>query len=205
MMLGRRAVLAGAGALALPAVARAAAATTLRFVPVIDLAFTDPIFAASAQVTRTHGLMVFDMLYGLNTRLEPSPQMLEGHRIEDDGKSWDLVLRDGLLWHDGVPVLARDCVASIRRWAKRDAFGDALMDATDELSAADDRTIRFRLKRPFPWLPYTNGYYSSTRTFEGPVFIVSSISRTIWDLSTCFAAPNPSKHPSTGMPVKPIS
>lgn len=111
--LKRRTLLAGAGALALPSVARAASATTLHFVPVIDLAFTDPISAASAQVTRTHGLMVFDMLYGLNTKLEPSPQMLEGHRIEDDGKRWDLVLRQGLPWHDGTPVLARDCVASI--------------------------------------------------------------------------------------------
>jgi len=27
------------------------------------------------------------------------------------------------------------------------------MDATDELSAQDDRTVRFRLKRPFPHLP----------------------------------------------------
>src|SRR5438045_2282139 len=29
----------------------------------------------------------------------------------------------------------------------------ALMAATDELSAPDDRTVRFRLKRPFPHLP----------------------------------------------------
>ncbi len=132
---------------------RAAGGTTLRFVPVIDLAFTDPIFAAAAQVSRTHGLLVFDTLYGWNTALEPSPQMLEGHRIEDDGKRWELTLRDGLLWHDGERVLARDCVASIRRWAARDAMGTALLAATDELSAPDDRTIRFRLKRPFPLLP----------------------------------------------------
>ena len=61
--------------------------------------------------------------------------MLEGHVVENDGKLWKLTLRDGLLWHDGEPVLARDCVASIKRWAARDAFGGALMAATDELSA----------------------------------------------------------------------
>src|SRR5207248_9475375 len=32
-------------------------------------------------------------------------------------------------------------------------FASALIAATDELSAADDRTVRFRLKRPFPHLP----------------------------------------------------
>lgn len=151
----RRQVIAGAAALTVgrPALVRAASRTTLRFIPVIDLAFVDPIFSP-AQVSRNHGFMVFDTLYGMNTKLEVSPQMVEGHTVENDNLLWNLKLREGLRFHDGEPVLAKDCVASIRRWAKRDAFGDALMQATDELSAADDRTIRFRLKRPFPYLTY---------------------------------------------------
>ena len=50
-------------------------------------------------------------------------------------------------------MLARDCVASIKRWGARDAFGQALMARTDELSAPDDKTIVFRLKQPFALLP----------------------------------------------------
>ena len=42
---------------------------------------------------------------------------------------------------------------SMQRWGKRDAFGQALLAATDELSAPDDKTIQFRLKKPFPLLP----------------------------------------------------
>ena len=153
----RRTVLTGlaaglAAGLARPAVARAASATTLRFVPQIDLAFLDPHWT-TANVTRNHGQMVFDTLYGCDTSYRPMPQMLEGHVTAADGLEWRLVLRPGLVWHDGAPVLARDCVASIRRWAKRDAFGGNLMRATDELSASDDRTIRFRLNKPFPLLP----------------------------------------------------
>ena len=166
--LHRPTLLAAAATLAAPAIVRAAAASTLRFVPVIDLAFTDPIFAAAAQVSRTHGLMVFDMLYGMDTNLDVSPQMLEGARTEDDGKLWELRLRPGLLWHDGTPVLARDCTASIRRWAARDGMGTALLDATDELSAPDDRTIRFRLKRPFPLLPYALGKVAVPTCFMMP-------------------------------------
>ncbi len=166
--LHRRTLLAAAATFAAPAIVRAAAATTLRFVPVIDLAFTDPIFAAAAQVSRTHGLMVFDTLYGMNTRLDVSPQMLEGARTDDDGKLWDLRLRPGLLWHDGTPVLARDCTASIKRWAARDGMGAALLDATAELSAPDDKTIRFRLKRPFPLLPYALGKVAVPTCFMMP-------------------------------------
>ena len=79
--------------------------------------------------------------------------MVEGHVTENDGKQWDLTLRDGLAFHDGTPVLARDCVATIQRFAKRYPFGEALMARTDELTAASDKVIRFRLKKPFPLLP----------------------------------------------------
>ncbi len=129
-----------------------AAPTTLRFVPQIDLAFLDPHWT-TASVTRNHGHMVFDTLFGCDTAYRASPQMLEGFATEPDGLQWRLVLRPGLMWHDGERVLARDCVASIRRWAKRDAFGGTLMRATAELSAPDDRTILFRLHKPFPLLP----------------------------------------------------
>ena len=153
----RRTVLGGAVAsLARVNIGRAVAASKLRFVPVIDLSFTDPVFNTS-QVTRNHAFMVFDTLYGMSTDLSVSPQMVEGHTIEADGKQWNLRLREGLVFHDGAPVLARDCVASIRRWGARDAMGAALLAATDALSAADDRTIRFQLKRPFPMLPYALG------------------------------------------------
>ena len=155
--LPRRTLMLGAaGALACPTVLRAAPRTTLRFSPQQDLVTLDPV-VTTAYMSRNHGYMVFDTLYGMDERFQPQPQMVEGHTTGDDGKLWDLRLRPGLLFHDGQPVLARDCVASIRRWAKRDPFGATLMDATAELSAADDRTIRFRLRQPFPLLPLALG------------------------------------------------
>ena len=156
-MIHRRGLIAGSAAtLALPSIARAQKASTLKLIPQIDLAFLDPHWT-TAYVTRNYGYMVFDTLYGQNGRFEVSPQMVEGHTVEADGKLWKLSLRPGLFWHDGAPVLARDCVASIKRWAKRDAFGGTLMAYTDELSAPDDRTIQFRLKKPFPLLPAALG------------------------------------------------
>ncbi|MCJ2070628.1 ABC transporter substrate-binding protein [Methylobacterium sp. J-030] len=153
----RRTLIAGAAAaLAAPRIAAGADRRTLRFVPRTDLGVLDPIWS-SAIITRNHAFMVYDTLYGQNSEFEPSPQMVSGHRIEDDGRLWRLSLRDGLTWHDGERVLARDCVASIRRWGAKDAFGQALMAATDELAAPDDQTILFRLKAPFPFLPHALG------------------------------------------------
>src|SRR5438128_3008078 len=95
------------------------------------------------------------------------------HVVSNDERQWDLTLRDGLFWHDGERVLARDCVASIRRWAARDGFGGELMEATDELSATDDRTIRFRLKRPFPLLPQALGKAAINACFMMPERLAS--------------------------------
>ena len=151
--MNRRTLLASAtAALAAPRLARAQANRTLRFIPQADLSILDPHFN-TAYVTRNHAYMVYDTLYGLNGRLEPQPQMVEGHTVEEDGRRWTLTLRPGLQWHDGTPVLARDCVASIKRWGAKDTFGQTLLAATDELSAPDDRHLVFRLKRPFPLLP----------------------------------------------------
>ncbi len=140
-----------AAAAATPALAQTARARTLRFMPQAALSALDPIFNPSTIVT-THGFCVFDTLYGADRQLRPQPQMAQGHGVSADGLRWDIRLRDGLRWHDGEAVRAADCVASIRRWAARDGFGGVLLRATDEMFAADDRTIVFRLKRPFPAL-----------------------------------------------------
>ena len=152
-MIRRRALLrtGAAAALAAPRLARAAAETTLRFVPQTDIAGYDPVWS-SAQVTRNYAYLVFDTLYGVNSAYEAKPQMAEGAVHNGDHTDWTVTLRPGLRFHDGDPVLARDCVASLIRWGKRDSFGQPLMDATEEISAPDDRTIRFRMKRAFPLL-----------------------------------------------------
>ena len=146
---------ASAVTLALPSVGRSESKRVLKFIPQSDLAVLDPVWT-TAYVTRNHGYMVYDTLYGQTGQkdnFKATPQMLAGHIVESDGKVWKLTLRDGLLFHNGEKVLARDCVASIRRWGARDAFGQALMARTDELSAPDDKTIVFRLKQPFALLP----------------------------------------------------
>lgn len=149
-MLRRDLLLTGtaAAALAHPALAQPANARTLRYVPQADLTVIDPV-VTTAYVTRHHALMVWDQLYGLDGNLRPQPQMVEGHTVEDDGKRWTFRLREGLLFHDGEPVRGRDCVASVRRWAKRDGLGQVLMSRVAEMAAPDDRTFTIRLDRPF--------------------------------------------------------
>jgi peptide/nickel transport system substrate-binding protein len=150
-----------------PNLARGQSASTLKFVPYTDLPVLDPVVTGSYAV-RNHALLVFDMLYGVDDQWNPQPQMVEGHLVEAGGRTWTLRLRDGLRFHDNTPVLARDVVASIRRWSARDLLGGMLMYATNELAATDDRTVVFRLKTPFPLLPYAFGKSVGTVLFIMP-------------------------------------
>ena len=152
-MMRRRTVLASSAVvLAAPALLRAAEQTTLKFVPQTDIAGYDPIWS-SAQVTRNYAYLVFDTLYGVDKAYQAKPQMAEGATHDADFRDWTVTLRPGLRFHDGEPVRARDCAASLVRWGKRDSFGALLMEAVDELATPDDRTLRFRMKKPFPMLP----------------------------------------------------
>jgi len=152
MHLNRRTALGlmSASALATPALAQARN-RPIRFVPFADLSILDPIITTT-YVTRNHGFMVFDTLYGVDDDGRVQPQMAEGHLVEDDGKRVRIQLRDGLRFHDNEPVRAADCAASIRRWAARDPLGQTLLQRAADISAFDDRTIELRLNRPFSLL-----------------------------------------------------
>jgi len=150
----RRDLLAGslAATLAVPRIAAAATASVLKFIPGADLATLDPHFTTAAG-TRAHGFLEFDTLYGMDNDFRAQPQMVAGHVVSDGGRLWELTLRDGLMFHDGTPVLARDAVASIKRWGQRDAFGAVMLARTDEISAPTDKLIRLRLGKPFALVP----------------------------------------------------
>lgn len=145
------AAVAALGILPRPGLAQSAGSRVLNFVPAAALTALDPIWTTAA-VTRAHGYLVYDSLYGMDGSLQPHPQMAEGALFEDEGRLCTITLREGLRFHDGEPVLARDCVASLARWMKRSPLGQKLESTTEELAALDDRRLRFRLRRPFPLL-----------------------------------------------------
>ena len=148
---------------ALPAMAQ----TTLRVVPHSDLKVLDPIWT-TAYITRNHGYMIYDTLFAKDASMEVRPQMVDKYESSPDKLTWTFTLRDGLEWHDGKPVTAEDCVASIKRWGARDSMGQQLMADIAEMTALDDKTFRISLKEPFGQLIEVLGKPSSTVPFMMP-------------------------------------
>ncbi len=159
--------------LATPAISQRAAARALRLVPHADLANFDPIWN-SAYIARNAGLLVWDMLYGVDAKLQPRRQMVESEDISPDGTVWTFRLRPGLKFHDGERVLATDAVASINRWAAREPIGAMIKAIENELVAVDDRTFRWVLKKPFPKMLLALGKIGTPCCFIMPARIAAT-------------------------------
>jgi len=143
-----------------------AAGKTITAVMHSDLRIIDPGFT-TAYITRDHGYMVYDTLLATDSSFRIQPQMADW-KISDDKLTYTFTLRDGLKWHDGAPVTAEDCVASLKRWARGDGMGQKLMDFTASLDANDAKTITLKLKEPYGLVLESLGKPSSLVPFMLP-------------------------------------
>lgn len=147
---------AAIGTLAAPRLALAQNSRTLRFVPQANLSTLDAV-AGTQYVVRNASLMIWDTLFGIDSKVVARPQMAESYENSPDYKIWTIKLRPGLKFHDGEPVLSKDVVASLNRWMVRDTMGQRIKASMVEFKALDDRTVRLTLNKPFPKMLFALG------------------------------------------------
>ena len=112
----------------------------------IVLKVLDPMWT-TAYITRDHGYLVYDTLFGTDEKLQIKPQMVDRLSVSADGMKYTFTLRDGLRWHDGQPVVSEDCVESLKRWGKKDRFGQLLMAHTGKIAPIDQQDVHARARR----------------------------------------------------------
>ncbi|MES0070339.1 ABC transporter substrate-binding protein [Mesorhizobium sp. M0074] len=151
-----KAGIATGAAFSMPSVLRAqTTATDARIVRMVKggvPSVFDPVVTTS-QGTTDHAAAIYDTLFSLDSKFVPQPQMVGKWGVSDDRKTYTFELRDGLDWHDGNPVTAADCVASIRRWSQIRPEGQFIMTRVQDISKKDDKTFTIALKDPLGLLP----------------------------------------------------
>jgi peptide/nickel transport system substrate-binding protein len=159
-------ILALIGVLA-ASLASARAEVTIRAVMHSDLKIVDPIWT-TAYITRNHGYMIYDTLFAMDANGDIRPQMVDKFDTSADKLTYTFTLRDGLVWHDGAPVTADDCIASIKRWAARDALGQKVMSFVDTIAAQGPKSFTIKLREPTGLLIFALGKPSSNVPFMMP-------------------------------------
>jgi peptide/nickel transport system substrate-binding protein len=170
--LSRRHLLATTAAgLALPARSQAAPSGTVTAVLESEVVIVDP-HMTTAAITRTFGYHIFDTLFSMDSKGAIHPQMVDTFHTAPDQLTWDFTLRQGLAFHDGAPVTAADCVATLRRWCPLDSLGRMLLAATDTMVAKDTNTFTITLKHPFPLMLDVLGKPNAAVPFIMPARII---------------------------------
>ncbi len=169
MKLARRSLLSivvsAVAATVTPAVM--AQGTVLRVVPHSNLAILDPIWT-TAYMSRNHGYMIYDTLFGTDENGKVKPQMVESWTESDDHRLWTFKLRKGLAFHDGAPVTGDDVIASLQRWGKRDAMGSALFQFVQRMDSPAPDTFRIFLGEACGFVLEALGKPSSSVPFIMP-------------------------------------
>ena len=146
---------------------------TLRVVPHANLTVLDPIWT-TAFISRNHGYMIYDNLFGTDLDGKVKPQMVDKWTVSKDQLLWSFTLRDGLEFHDGKPVTSEDVVASLKRWASRDSFGGVLLKSIDTWETPNAKTFNIKLKTPFGVMLEALGKPSSNVPFIMPARIAAT-------------------------------
>ena len=77
-----------------------------------------------------------------------APSLAESWSASPDGLAYDLILRKGVLFHNGDPVTAEDVKFSFERY--RGAAAASLKKRVTAIDVLDTHHVRFRLKEPWP-------------------------------------------------------
>ena len=177
--ISRRQLVRGAAAtaaavtLGAPSVHAQKDSRTLRFIAEADLKVFDPIWN-TAYITRNHGYLVYDTLFGTDENFQIKPQMVDRTAVSPDGMMYSFTLRDGLKWHDGQPVLSEDCVESLKRWGKKDRFGQLLMAHVAKIAPVDNKSFTLELAERFGPVLEALGKPSSNVPFMMPARIAAT-------------------------------
>lgn len=128
------------------------------------------------EIARSKAL--YDKLADYGSDMSPQPRLAEGWESSADLRTWRITLRQAN-FHDGRPVRAADVLASYARITEpggsRRAKSSLSMIDLSASRAIDDRTVEFRLERPYAEFPNalaTLGAYiipEGTEDFSRPI------------------------------------
>lgn len=153
-----------------------AASKAVRVVMHAPLRILDPV-TTTAYITRDYGYMVYDTLVAMDENFEVRPQMADW-KVSSNNLVYTFTLRDGLAWHDGTPVTAEDCIASLDRWRQRDGMGQKLYSFVSSIKASSPKVFAITLKEPVGFVLQALGKPSSLVPFMMPKRVASTAATT---------------------------
>lgn len=93
---------------------------------------------------------VVETLYTFDGSWNVAPLLAEDlPKISDDGKTYDIELREGITFSDGSKLDSADVVASLERWMKIASRGKTVADKVTSVTAKGPNAIEIKMSAPY--------------------------------------------------------
>lgn len=114
--------------------------------PTLDWQFTTSF---TAGYVASH---IFEGLFTVDSKLRPRPMLADRWTVSVDRTTYTIVLRRGVLFHNGREMTSADVVASLERWGRISTVGRLAFETMTEIRAADPTTVVVRFREPYALL-----------------------------------------------------
>jgi peptide/nickel transport system substrate-binding protein len=99
------------------------------------------------------GWQMYEALFTFDKDYATVPMLAQGHEVSEDGLSYTIPLRQGVMFHNGEEMKAADVIASFNRWAPVSNLGQAISEFLQEITEVDPYTVSIKLTSPIVALP----------------------------------------------------
>ncbi len=113
-----------------------------------DVDSLDPV-KATASPSATVTQHVYEPLFDYTPDGEIVPLLAEGYDVSEDGKVYEIYIKQGIEFHDGEYLDAEAVRMSLERQLDPDSPFYFLIDVVEEIEVIDDYTVRLHLEEPF--------------------------------------------------------
>lgn len=112
--------------------------------------FINPIYAQGSDVDRSLVEIIFSGLMKYDGQGRIVPDMAQSFEIKEDGKTYEVYLKENLQWHDGKPLAPDDVIFTLKTMQSADykspLRGNYLGVEAEKIG---ENGIRFKLKDPY--------------------------------------------------------
>jgi len=113
--------------------------------------FINPIYGENSDVDRDLVQLIFSGLMKYNQKGEIVPDIAREYKILDDGKVFELYLKENVFWQDGEKLTADDVIFTIKTIQNPDYKSSLRVNWLGvEIEKISAKIVRFKLKNPYP-------------------------------------------------------
>jgi peptide/nickel transport system substrate-binding protein len=105
--------------------------------------------STSSQASRNVNMNIYETLYGFSDAIQPIPILAESVAISEDGLTYVFTLRQGVKFHNGKEMTAKDVKSSLERYRKVGATG-GLLNPVEAIEITGDYEVTFTMKQNTP-------------------------------------------------------